>query len=53
MVWPGSHINQIQGDISVFPQGEDNPFWVPTQRTGTVKDQHESQDGPVILTPDD
>ena len=36
-----------------FPQGEENPLWVPTRLTRTVKEQDESQDDPVILTPDD
>jgi hypothetical protein len=36
-----------------FPQGKENPLWVPTQLTRTVKDRDKSQDDPVILTPDD
>jgi hypothetical protein len=36
-----------------FPQGEENPIWVLTRLTKTVKEQYESQDDPVILTPDD
>jgi hypothetical protein len=36
-----------------FPQGEENPLWVLMRLTRTVKDQDESQDDPVILTPDD
>ena len=41
------------GAICVFPQGEENPLWVATQLTRTMKDQNESQDDPVILTPED
>jgi hypothetical protein len=33
-----------------FPQGEENPLWVPMRLTRTVKEQDESQDEPVILT---
>jgi hypothetical protein len=39
--------------ICVFPQSKDNPLWVPTRLTKTVKEQNESQDDPVILTLDD
>jgi hypothetical protein len=42
-----------RGAICVFPQVEDNTLWVPTRLTRTMKEQDESQDDPVILTPDD
>lgn len=44
---------RAQPIVGVFPQGEDNPLWVLTRLTRTVKDQDEFQDDPVILTPDD
>jgi hypothetical protein len=54
MVWHGSYLNQIPGSyLCFFPQGEENTLWVPTWLTRTLKDQDESQDDPVILTPDD
>jgi hypothetical protein len=46
---PDPILIRSRGAICVFLQGEDNPLWVPTQLTRTVKEQ----DDPVILTPDD
>ena len=50
---PDPILIRSRGAICVFPQGEENPLWVLTRLTRTVKDQDESQDDPVILTPDD
>ena len=50
---PDPILIRSRGAICVFPQGDDNPLWVLTRLTRTVKDQDESQDDPVIFTPDD
>ena len=50
---PDPILIRSRGAICVFPQDEDNPLWVPTRLTRTMKEQDESQDDPVILTPDD
>jgi hypothetical protein len=50
---PDPILIRSRGAICVFPQGEDNTLWVPMRLTRTVKEQDESQDDPVFLTPDD
>ena len=33
---PGSYINKIRGAVCVFPQEEDNPFWLPERLTRRI-----------------
>ena len=47
---PDPILVRFWGAICVFLQGEENPLWVLTRLTRTMKDQDESQDDP---TPDD
>jgi hypothetical protein len=51
--WYGPDLILIssRGAICVFPQGEENPLWVLKRLT--LKDPDESQNDPVILTPED
>ena len=53
MVWPGSYLNQIPGSYLCFFRRVKKPLWVPMWLTRTVKEQDESQDDPVLLTPGD
>ena len=41
---PDPILIRSRGAICVFPQGEENPLWVPTRLTRTVKEQDEPQD---------
>jgi hypothetical protein len=50
---PDPILIRSRGAICVFPQGEENPLWVPKRLTRAVKDRDESQNDPVIPTPED
>ena len=41
---PDPILIRSRGAICIFPQGEENPLWVPTRLTRTVKEQDEPQD---------